>query len=170
VANNGSTSPPLSQVVNSVTPPGSLVNPSFESPDVHSTGYQYNPTGAGVGWTFSSTSGIQHNGSAWNAAAAPDGVQTAFVQMTGTITQTLSLNAGSYTLAFRAAQRTCCGVQPVKVTVDGTQIGSLVSPASGSFAAFSIPFSVASSGTHTIMFAGTDPNDRTTFIDNVTIQ
>ena len=169
-ANSGSTSVSLPQVVNSVTLPAALVNASFELPDVHSTGYQYNPSGAGLGWAFSSTSGIQHNGSAWNAAAAPDGVQTAFVQMTGTITQTLSLNAGSYALAFRAAQRTCCGVQPVKVMVDGTQIGGLVSPASGSFAAFSIPFSVASSGTHTIMFAGTDPNDRTTFIDNVTIQ
>ena len=167
-SNAASVSATLSQVVSSVSPPSSLVNPSFESP-FQSGGYQYNPTGAGVGWTFSSTSGIQGNGSAWNAVAAPDGVQTAFVQMTGTISQTLSLNAGSYTLSFRAAQRTCCGVQPVKVTVDGTQIGSLVSPASGSFAAFSIPFSVSGSGSHTIVFAGTDPNDRTTFIDAVTL-
>src|SRR2546430_11373333 len=53
--------------------------------------------------------------------------------------------------------------------VDGTQIGSLVSPASGSFAAFSIGFSVVSNGAHTLTFAGTDPNDRTTFIDAVTL-
>ena len=61
-------------------------------------------------------------------------------------------------------------VQPVKVMVDGTQIGSLVAPASTSFAAFSIAFAVATSGAHTIMFAGTDPNDKTTFIDAVTLQ
>jgi hypothetical protein len=61
-------------------------------------------------------------------------------------------------------------VQPVKVMVDGTQIGSLVAPASTSFAAFSIGFSVATSGAHTIMFAGADPTDKTTFIDAVTLQ
>jgi len=82
--------------------------------------------------------------------------------------QTVSLSAGSYTLSFQAAYRACCGVQPVKVTVDGTQIGGLVSP-SMSFTEFSIPFSVAISGAHTITFTGTDPNDKTTFIDAVTV-
>jgi hypothetical protein len=61
-------------------------------------------------------------------------------------------------------------VQPIKVTVDGTQIGSLISPASTSFTAFSIPFSVATTGAHTLTFTGTDANDKTTFIDNVTVQ
>ena len=154
------------------SPPASLVNPSFEIPALGS-GYQYNPNVPGIGWTFSANSGIQGNGSAWGAAAAPDGTQTAFVQGTSTVTQTLSLNAGSYTLSFQAAQRSCCVVpyvQPIKVTVDGTQIGSLVSPASTSFSSFSIPFSVATSGAHTIAFTGTDPNDKTTFIDKVTLQ
>jgi len=87
---------------------------------------------------------------------------------TGTITQTLSLNAGSYALSFQAAQRSG-QVQPIKVTVDGTQIGSLLSPASTSFSSFSIPFSVATTGAHTLTYTGTDPNDRTTFIDSVTL-
>jgi hypothetical protein len=162
------------QVVDSVAPPPSaLVNSSFEIPALSNGSYQYNPSAAGIGWTFSSQSGIQRNGSAWGAAAAPDGVQTAFVQATGMISQTLSLNAGSYTLSFKAAQRGCCSlpyVQPVKVTVDGVQIGSLVSPTSTSFTSFSIPFSVTGTGAHTLTFAGTDPNDKTTFIDAVTIQ
>ena len=154
------------------SPPAQLVNASFETPFL-SSGYQYNPTAAGVGWRFSSQGGIEGNGSVWGASPAPNGVQAAFIQGTGTISQTLSLNAGSYTLSFQAARRGCCvvpHVQPVKVSVDGTQIGSLVSPASTSFAAFSIPFSVASSGSHTIMFAGTNAVDNTAFIDNVTIQ
>jgi hypothetical protein len=153
-------------------PPPSLVNPSFEIPAL-SGGYQYNPSAAGIGWTFSANSGIQGNGSAWGAAAAPNGTQTAFIQGTSTITQTLSLNAGSYTLSFQAARRSCCVapyVQPIKVTIDGTQIGSLVSPASTSFTVFSIPFSVATTGAHTLTFTGTDPNDKTTFIDSVTVQ
>jgi hypothetical protein len=171
-ANAASTSSALAQTVNSVAPPVSLANPGFETPTLASGGYQYNPTGTGVGWTFAGTTGIQSNGSAWGAAAAPDGRQTAFVQRTGSVSQTVSLNAGSYTLSFQVAERACCAapnVQPVKVTVDGTQIGSLVSPASTSFSAVSIPFSVATSGAHTIAFTGTDSQDKTTFIDAVTI-
>jgi predicted Zn-dependent protease len=175
-SNNGSSSVALSQSVN---PSGSssttttFVNASFETPALSSGGYQYNPSGAGIGWTFSSNSGIESNGSAWGAALAPDGKQAAFLQSLGTISQTVSLNAGSYTLSFQAARRNCCVspyVQPVKVTVDGVQIGSLVSPASTSFSLVSIAFTVGSSGAHTIVFAGTDGTDKTTFIDAVTIQ
>jgi len=135
-------------------------------------GFQYNPSAPGIGWTFLGNSGVQGNGSAFGAAAAPAGTQTAFVQTTGSIAQTLSLNAGTYTLSFQAAQRPCCvapNVQPIKVSVDGTQIGALVSPASTSFASFSIVFSIATSGAHTISFAGTDPSDKTSFIDSVTV-
>jgi hypothetical protein len=146
----------------------SLVNPSFEIPGLGG-GYQYNPTAPGIGWTFSANSGIQGNGSAWGAAPAPNGTQTAFIQGASIITQTVSLNAGSYTLSFQASSRWSVP-EPIKVTVDGTQIGSLVSLASTSFTAVSIPFSVATTGAHTIAFTGTDPNDKTTFIDNVTVQ
>ncbi len=167
--NSGSTSATLSQVVNS-TPPGSLVNGSFEIPALGS-GFQYNPGAAGIGWTFSPGSGIQGNGSAWGAATAPNGTQTAFIQGTGSMTQTITLNAGSYTLSFQAAQRSCCVspfVQPVKVSVDGTQVG-LISPSSTSFVPFSISFSVGTTGAHTITFTGTNGNDKSTFIDNVTL-
>lgn len=150
-----------------------LVNCSFETPVL--SGYQYNPSGAGVGWTFVGGTGIQSNGSAWGAAAAPDGWQTAFVQATGSMSQVVNLNAGSYTLSFQAAGRTngCCSpppnTQPLRITVDGAQIGSLVTPLSTSFSPFSVSFSVASNGAHTIMFAGTDSRDKTTFIDAVSV-
>ena len=149
-----------------------LVNCSFETPTLGANSYQYNPTGAGIGWTFAGNTGIQSNGSAWGAATAPDGRQTAFVQGTSSMSQVVNLNAGSYTLSFQAARRQCCAfpyVEPVKVTVDGAQIGSLVAPASTSFATVSIPFSVASSGAHTIAFTGTDSQDKTTFFDVVSL-
>ena len=152
-------------------PGGSLVNPSFESPALGSS-YQYPPTASGVGWTFANGSGIQGNGSAWAAAAAPAGTQTAFIQGTGTISQSLSLTAGSYTLSFKAAQRSCCVspyVQPIQVSVDGTPVGSPVSPTSTSFANFSVAISIATSGTHTITFGGTTGGDKSTFIDDVTL-
>ncbi len=147
------------------------MNPSFEIPAL-GTSYQYSPAAAGIGWSFAGGSGIQGNNSAWGAAPAPGGTQTAFIQGTGSIAQTVTLSAGSYTLSFQVARRTCCvapNVQPVKITVDGTQVGGLVSPASTSFSLVSITFSVASTGTHTIAFAGTDPSDKTTFIDEVAL-
>ena len=70
----------------------SLVNGSFELPALPG-GYQYSPAAAGIGWAFSGSSGIQGNGSAWTAAPAPDGTQTAFIQGTGSMSQALLLSA-----------------------------------------------------------------------------
>jgi chitodextrinase len=150
----------------------SPLNGSFEIPALGNS-YQYGPSVSEIGWTFSGGSGIEGNGSAWGAASAPDGTQAAFIQGTGAIAQTFNLNAGSYTVSFQAAQRSCCispYAQPVKISVDGVQIGSLVSPQSTSFAVFSISFMVSTSGPHTIELAGTDPSDKTTFIDAVTLE
>ena len=149
-----------------------LVNCSFETPAL--IGYQYNPTAAGIGWTFSSSSGIQRNGSTWGAAKAPDGVQTAFVQGTGTLSQAISLGAGTYTLSFQAAGRYggCCtrpNIQPIKIAVNGTQVGSLITPPDTSFGSYSVIFTAPTSGTYTITFSGTVSVDKTTFIDAVSL-
>jgi hypothetical protein len=171
-ANSGSISAALAQVVNS-TAPASLVNASFEIPFLGG-GYQYRPTASGVAWTFANNSGIAANGSAFHPATAPDGVQCAFLQMTGAISQAITLAAGSYTLSFKAVARPQGqGPNPVAVTMDGVQIGAAVTPASSqTWAAYSIPFSVAADGTHTLAFVGQSPTtqDLTTFVDAVTIQ
>src|SRR5262249_28261339 len=68
--------------------------------------------------------------------------------------------------------RACCVspyVQPIRVTVDGAQVGSLISPPGTTFTTVSVPFTVASTGSHTIGFAGTDSADKTTFIDGVAV-
>src|SRR5205085_1650422 len=74
----------------SSAPPSLLVNSGFEIPAMVS-GYQYDPTAGGVGWSFAGSTGIQHNGSAWDGQNAPEGVQTAFVQTTGSMSQTVNL-------------------------------------------------------------------------------
>ena len=61
-----------------VVPPATLTNGGFETPALGSGGYQYQPTT--TGWVFNSQGGIQRNGSAWGAATAPEGQQTAFLQ------------------------------------------------------------------------------------------
>ena len=65
-----------------------------------------------MGWTFGSGSGIQGNNSAWGAAPAPGGTQTAFIQSTGSIAQTVTLSAGSYMLSFQVARRLYSSVAP----------------------------------------------------------
>jgi hypothetical protein len=168
--NASSVSGTLSQVVSPGAPPSSLANAGFEAPALANAAYQYTPSGAG--WTLNGGAGVQHNGSAWAAATAPEGSQTAFIQSTGTISQALTLATGTYTLSFSAARRGCCVspyVQPIKVTLDGTQIGALISPSSTSFATFSIVFNVSSGGAHTVAFTGTDASDKTTFLDAVSI-
>src|SRR4029450_6389625 len=102
------------------------------------------------------------------------GTQTAFLQNTGTISQTVTLNAGTYTLSFRAARRLYSspagGVQAIPVSIDGAPVGAPVTPASTSFGTVSMAFSIASSGTLTLSFAGTDnTGDKSTFIDAVAI-
>jgi hypothetical protein len=166
-ANSAATTALLSQVINGNN--ATLNNAGFEAPVLQGT-FQYAPSNAS--WTFTNGAGIQGNGSAWGAATAPEGTQTAFIQSTGSISQSVNLTAGSYSLAFKVAQRACCTTpyaHPIKVTVDGAQIGSNVIPASTSFSPVAINFTVAVSGSHTIMFSGTDGTDRTTFIDAVTI-
>ncbi|TMG82118.1 MAG: hypothetical protein E6H78_15370 [Betaproteobacteria bacterium] len=145
-----------------------LVNASFETP-LQRGAFTYNPTGTGIGWTFSPNSGIAGNGSQFGAATAPEGVQVGFVQGASAISQTLSLNAGSHTLSFMASAR-YAHAQPLKVMLDGFQIGALVAPTSTAWALFSIPFSVATSGTHALAFVGTQAVNKTTFIDAVAIQ
>ena len=73
----GSSAQAMSAATAPVTAPSAtgIVNGSFETPAIAS--YAYRPSSS---WTFISSAGIQHNGSAWGAPNAPDGVQTAFLQ------------------------------------------------------------------------------------------
>jgi hypothetical protein len=150
-----------------------FLNCSFESPHLNSS-YQYDPPAGTTSWIFAAGSGVQGNGSAFHAATAPDGTQAAFIQGQGSMTQAVSLAPGSYTLTLMAARRPegCCSnplIQPVMLTVDGIQVGNLISPASTNWQSFSIPVTIATSGPHTFTFTGTINADMTTFIDRVSI-
>lgn len=154
------------------------LNPSFETPVLcggpalpacTTSAYLYAPTAPGVAWKFNGSGGIQHDGSAWGAAPSPDGSQSMFVQNTGSASQTMNLAAGPRMLTFLAARRGT-QLQPVRVTVDGSQVGSLVQPPGPAFSPFSIPISIATPGLHTLAFAGTDGSgDKSTLIDSVCV-
>ena len=67
--------------------------------------YHYDP--GGTPWSFVGTSGISGNMSGFtaNSPNAPQGVQVAYLQMTGSLSQSLSFQPGTYVVTFDAAQR-----------------------------------------------------------------
>jgi hypothetical protein len=148
-------------------------NSGFETPSLGS-GYEYNPSGGS--WTFSgaspSGSGLVGNGSGFGNPNAPQGVQAAFVQETGTISQTISgFTSGlNYTISFLAAER-LNNSESWNVTVNGTVVASFNPGSSAtSYTNYSATFT-ATAATQTVAFVGTDltGGDNTVFIDNVRI-
>ncbi len=141
-------------------------NSGFETPAF--TTYQYNPTGAV--WNFTGNAGIQRNGSAFAATVAPEGVQTAFLQHNagaGSMSQAISMSAGTYSLSFQAARRNT-QVQPIQVKVDGVAVGAPITPAGSSFALFTTPTFTVAAGNHTVSLETTaTTGDLTTFVDAV---
>jgi hypothetical protein len=148
-------------------------NFGFETPSIGS-GYQYNPSGGS--WAFSGASpngaGIVGNGSLFANPGAPQGVQAAFVQEYGTISQAIPgfISGTPYMISFYAAQRPN-NAQSWNVTVNGTVIASFNPGASAtSYGIYTAAFT-ATAATETVAFVGTDlaGGDNTIFIDNVQI-
>ena len=85
------------------------VNFGFETPSIGSGNFQYDPSSAS--WVFSgasgSGSGLIANGSGFGNPNAPQGVQAAFLQSYGSISQMLyGFTPGTtYTITYSAAQR-----------------------------------------------------------------
>jgi hypothetical protein len=151
---------------------------SFESPALPAGSYQYDPNSSGTAWNFYGNSGIESNGSAFSAANAPDGTQAAFLQSAGggvaagQISQTVTLNPGTYYISFWAAQRPGYAVDPIQVQVDGQNVGSPITPTSTSWATYvTVSFTITSAGPHTISFVDTaeDNSDSVSFLDEVSI-
>ena len=109
-------------LVDAVKLNGVLVpNGGFETPVLPFASYMMNPVGAT--WSFIGTSGISRNGSGFSAKAnAPEGLQAGIVEMSGSISQQLSLASGSYTFSFQAVQRPIGNAtyQQVRATLQDT--------------------------------------------------
>jgi F5/8 type C domain len=148
----------------------SLLNTGFESPSI--PGLQYRPSGAD--WTFTDVAGIQRNGSAFGAASAPEGLQTAFLQGSnnglGAMTQAINIAAGTYSLKFKAAQRPG-QVQSIKLSLDGVQVGSNITPTGTAFTDYSSATFTVSAGNRILRLEATNANgDNTCFLDGFSLQ
>ena len=155
-----------------------LLNFSFETPGIGT--FQYNPSGGS--WTFSAQSGANGSGITANNSLfsnantnAPNGIQSAFLQGTGNISQAISgfFPGLKYAVTFAAAQRATYqnGGQTWSLKVDNTVIRSFSPPLSATnYLDYTTNFT-ASAPTHTLAFVGTDllGGDNTVFLDNVRI-
>src|SRR5262249_50225879 len=104
--------------------------------------------------------------------AAPEGTQVAFLQGNGSVTQSMSFAAGTYTLGFSAAQRgNLASDQTFQVLVDGAVVGTFNSVLGTGYTGLITSSFTVAAGNHTIPFQGTTLNggDNTVFIDQVTI-
>ena len=154
-------------IVNTITGlPTSIQGGSFETPLV--SGFLARPSGSG--WFFSGGSLIQANGSAYAAAAAPDGIQTANLQNTSMISQPINLAAGSYVIYFKAARRSSGGIQPVRISIDDNQIGGLITPSSTSFGSYNTATFTVTTGAHVLRIEGVNGyGDNNTFIGQIVL-
>ena len=117
---------PSSVIEESAIPDG-----EFKAPVLAAGTFQYGPTGSP--WVFNNAGGIASNGSGFTSqnSNAPAGTQVAFLQSYGSMTQSVYLAAGVYTLGFLAAQRAGLnshGVpnnEQVEMLVDGTDVGEV---------------------------------------------
>jgi len=164
----------LDQVAVAPASTSSIGDPGFEQVVVGAGHFQYDPTGSP--WAFSGSSGISGNNSGFTSGdpPAPQGSQVAFLQETGSFTQTVAdWAAGSYVLTFDAAQRGNYGVsrQNFNVLIDGNIVGTLT-PSGTSYQSYSTAvFTVTTAGPLTITFQGLDSagGDNTAFIDGVSV-
>jgi hypothetical protein len=158
-----------------------IVNSGFETP-VQGSGFTYGPTGAGIGWTFNGNSGISGNSSAFTSgnAAAPEGVQVAFLQNGASVfSQSISgFAAGSFNVSFFATQRQTGGgtepsTQAIRLAFDGTPFGTFTpTPNNPAYQFFASSNVALTAGSHTLSFSGTNPAsaaDVTAFVDKVQI-
>jgi hypothetical protein len=157
-----------------------IANGSFETPDIPSNTFLYDPSGAT--WVFTGSSGIiDAPGGAFFGQSAPDGSQYAFLQFdptnAGVFSQTITLSlAGTYQLSYLVAGRPdngggAAGDLPYQILLDSTVIASDTTTTGQPFTSKVFGFS-ATSGSHTLTFetAAGASGDNTAFFDMIAIQ
>jgi hypothetical protein len=157
-----------------------ITNGSFETPDISSNTFLYDPNGAS--WIFTGSSGIiDAPGDAFFGQPAPDGSQYAFLQFdptnAGVFSQTIALTlSGTFQLTYLVAGRPdngggAAGNLPYQILLDSTVIGIDSTTTNQPFTAKVFDFS-ATSGNHTLTFetAAGASGDNTAFFDMIAIQ
>ncbi len=162
------------------------VNPSVTS-DTYTAPFGYLPTNGAAGWTFRCSGGNAYDGIATPSGSfgnkiIEDGSNATFIQGTGSVFQTVTLAAGTYTLSFYAmGGNPLTGgneVNPISISLDSL-LSKIVTPTNTSQSNISdwticiYSFTAPTAGSYTLQFSGTIPfaggSNFSSFIDNVSI-
>jgi len=153
---------------------GSIINGNFSQPAIANNSYQYIISTSKVpGWNFNSAC-LLNNSSAWvYPIPYPNGNQCVSLQQTASISQTLNLKPGNYTLTFYSVGRNCCDnsrqSNPVNIQLNGKTFYS-VQPPINQWTKYSTTFNVTTNGNNEIKFLGTwTAGDRSTAFQNISI-
>jgi hypothetical protein len=154
------------------SPAATFIDSGFELPLQTPGGFTYAPSGSK--WTFAGSSGLSTNGSGFTGGNpnTPQGSQVAFIQSLGSFSQAVTLTAGSYAIAFSAAQRAnFVSGETFQILVDGVSVSGFNNFNSTGYTTLTTSSFTVTAGSHTITFQGTNLNggDNTAFIDQVTI-
>ena len=156
-----------------------VANGSFETPNLLSNAFQYDPSGAT--WLFTANSGIINApGGGFFGPAAPDGAQYAFLQSAGApgaFSESIDFTlAGTYQLSYLVAGRSdngqgAGGDLNYQILLDSTVIATDTTNTAQPFTAQLFPFTT-SAGSHTLSFevAPGSSGDNTAFFDVVAVQ
>jgi autotransporter-associated beta strand protein len=148
-----------------------VTNAGFESPDFAPGGWSYLGNDGIVAWSISG-GGIASGASPW-VATAPEGDQAGYIQLNGSISQTITVNQdGEYVVRFQTANRPGYTASDLTVSIEATQVGSWSAAQLASGGAFvsrvSNPINLTA-GTYTLTFTGTGSGDTATAIDAVSV-
>lgn len=156
-----------------------VINGSFETPDIPSNSFLYNPNGAT--WVFDANSGIiDAPGSGFFSQPAPDGSQYAFLQSGGALSsfsQTINFSLpGTYLLSYLVAGRPdngggAFGNLSYQILLDSTVIATDSTTTAQPFTSKAFQFTTTA-GDHTLTFAVApgSTGDNTAFFELVAIQ
>lgn len=154
-------------------PINSVTNAGFETTYVGG-GYLYYAGQTVDGWTYGGNGGVAGNNSGFNVVGA-SGNQAGFVQGAGaSISQTFDFTKSYLSISFLAEGRQGYGANTIQVTLDGKALNlngasSFVDNITTSFTQYQTDLIAMTAGNHVLAFTGSNPNDVTTFIDNVQI-
>lgn len=149
-----------------------IQNGNFEQPSISNDSYEYITSASQVpGWNFNNGV-LMNNSSVWGYPTYPNGPQAVSIQETNSISQTIQLSTGTYSLSFVGCGRNCCDGSGqsnlIDVQLNGTTFYSFQPPIN-TWTNYSTSMNVTATGSNTLTFLGTSSGDRSTAIQNVTL-
>lgn len=146
-------------------PPGNYIsNGNFASPVITNDSYvSINSSTEVPNWDFKNVTLMNNSSALGYPTPYPNGNQAVSISKNKSISQTVNLNQGTYTLSFMACGSTSSASNPINVQVNGTTIYN-VQPSTSSWTNYTTQITIdgsgnATSGSNTISFVGTSSSD-----------